>query len=71
MTDENPTTLRELQTLATAHRFIVRKTDGEYRIAPRGPLNSPLNSEEREARAYYTDDFADAVSTLRAMIAGA
>lgn len=39
----------------------VRKTDGEYRVAFRGPNN--------EETAYYTNDLKDAVDTARSMAA--
>jgi hypothetical protein len=39
----------------------IRHMDGEYRVAPKGG-----DEAQREARAYYTTDLADAVGTAKA-----
>lgn len=57
-------TLAQLKALASAHGFTVRKTDGEYRVAP----CRSRDPQWCEDRAYYTDDAQDAMDTLRAMI---
>ena len=42
--------------------YTIRRTgDGELRVAPKGGTE-----EQREARAYYTTDLADAVGTAKA-----
>lgn len=66
-------TIDAIQALGLRCTFI-RET-GEFRITPNlGPLPGGRLAQERhraevEAKAYYTDDKADALDTARAMVA--
>lgn len=54
-------TLKEARRIAHENGFTLTKRDGEYRLAPATPTLTP---EQREARAYYTDDLEDALVTM-------
>ena len=47
---------------AAAHLYEITKVDGEYRVA-----SPKLDGILEEARAYYTEDLADAVATMKAL----
>lgn len=55
-------TFKTAQAMCRALGCSIRKRDGEYRVAY---LHGTL--EEREARAYYTNDLRDACDTANAM----
>lgn len=58
--------LKTLKEAAKGTDYSVTRTAyGEYRVAP----IRPADRQWAEDRAYYTDDAADALATLRAMVA--
>lgn len=62
--DHDPFTEKQARAVIRMMGFSVSKRDGEIRVAPNDDW---LSAAQKEAQAYYTDDWTDAVLTAEAM----
>lgn len=66
-------TLQDAKRIVRDLGFSLTRKEGEYRLAPYAGTPAegrrPLSPAEREAKAYYTPDMADALDTALALAA--